>query len=134
MADTSDTLEGGCLCGATRYRVDGAPTYAGNCYCRDCQRAVGATHVAWFGTNPENFHVTGGEIAECETSPGIRRGFCPSCGTSLTFGGTGWTDVAVTVASLDDPERVRPESNVFLDHRASWAPWDPDLRNYPRFP
>ena len=40
-------VEGGCLCGAVRYRVEGPPLHAGYCHCRMCQRAAGAPVVAW---------------------------------------------------------------------------------------
>ena len=33
--------EGGCLCGAIRYKVEGEPLMSGACYCRDCQIVAG---------------------------------------------------------------------------------------------
>jgi hypothetical protein len=134
MGTQEESHPGGCMCGAVRYMVRGAPTYAGNCHCRDCQRAIGAGFVTWIGSHPENFEVTKGEITYCETSPGIQRGFCGRCGTSLTFGGKGWDDIGITAASLDDPAAVTPESNVYLDHRQHWVRIDESLRNYDRFP
>ena len=40
-------LEGGCLCGAVRYRISAEPHHAGYCHCRMCQRSAGAPVVAW---------------------------------------------------------------------------------------
>ncbi len=134
MPDGGEVHDGGCFCGAVRYRVSGKPTYAGNCHCRDCQRAIGAAFVTWIGSKPEDFAVTGGSIAYCETSPGILRGFCSRCGTSLTFQGEGWDEIGITAGSLDDPAAIKPESNVFLDHRQPWVIVDESLRNYSRFP
>ena len=134
MNDRSEQHEGGCFCGAVRYRFRGAPTYSGNCHCRDCQRAVGAGVVTWVGTKPDHFEVTKGELATCETSPGIWRGFCGRCGSSLTFGGEGWADVAITAASLDDPTVAKPESNVYLDHKQPWVIIDESLRRYDKLP
>jgi hypothetical protein len=130
----TQSLEGGCICGAVRYRIDGAPTYAGNCHCRDCQRAIGASVVTWVGAKYPDFHVTKGEITYCSTSPDVQRGFCGHCGTSLTYGGDAWEELGITAASLDTPSAITPESNVFLDHRQPWQPYDTALRNYPRFP
>ena len=31
-------LEGGCLCGATRFRVSTPPLIVNACHCRDCQK------------------------------------------------------------------------------------------------
>jgi len=127
-----NTIEhtGGCLCGAIRYTVHGDPTYSGNCHCCDCRRAIGAGVVTWIGVKPENFEVTSGEVSYCETSPGAKRGFCGRCGSSLTMTAEGFTDVAVTAGSLDDPEVAKPESNVFLDHKPSWIVINASLRNY----
>jgi hypothetical protein len=134
MIDNSEQHEGGCFCGAVRYRFRGQPTYSGNCHCRDCQRAIGASFVTWIGTKPEDFRVTKGEIASCETSAGVYRGFCSRCGSSLTFTGDDWTDVAITAASLDDTAIVKPESNVYLDHRQPWVIIDESLRQYDKLP
>ena len=30
-------IEGGCYCGALRYRAEGEPVFAGQCHCRECQ-------------------------------------------------------------------------------------------------
>jgi hypothetical protein len=134
MNDTSEKQEGGCLCGAVRYRLHGKPTYAANCHCRSCQRAIGAGFVTWVGAKPENFEVTKGQITYCETSPGMHRGFCGRCGSSLTGGGDNWTDVGITAASLDDPGIVKPESNVYLDHQQPWVIIDETLRRYDKLP
>ena len=134
MNDTSAKHEGGCLCGAVRYTLHGAPTYSGHCHCRSCQRAVGAGFVTWVGVKPENFEVTGGEITFCATSPGVQRGFCGRCGTSLTFAGDGWSDIGVTAASLNEPGIAKPGSNVYLDHQQPWVVLDDSLRKYDKFP
>ena len=134
MNDTIAKHEGGCLCGAVRYALHGAPTYSSHCHCRSCQRAVGAGFVTWVGVKPENFEVTEGEIAFCATSPGVQRGFCGRCGSSLTFAGDGWTDIGVTAATLDEPGIARPASNVYLDHQQPWVVLDDDLRKYQKLP
>ena len=44
---TGPPAEGGCLCGAIRYRVSGEAVAATLCHCRSCRRASGGTNVAW---------------------------------------------------------------------------------------
>ncbi|HEX6636422.1 MAG TPA: hypothetical protein VF033_02095 [Steroidobacteraceae bacterium] len=42
-------LEGGCACGAVRYRLASAPFDAGYCHCEVCRRSSGApVSPAWF--------------------------------------------------------------------------------------
>ena len=134
MNDETSHHDGGCMCGAVRYRVNGKHTYAGICHCDDCRRATGGAYVPWFGAAPENFTVTKGAITEHESSPGIRRGFCGKCGASLTYGGEGWNDIGITIASLDNPNAIKPESNVFLRDRLHWVTFDESMRNYDGFP
>lgn len=134
MADTGETHEGGCFCGAVRYLLRGAPTYSAHCHCRSCQRAVGAGFATWSGAKPENFAVTKGEIAIYASSPGVRRGFCRTCGSSLTYEGDDWTDIAVLSATLDDPAVAKPATNVYLEHKQPWVVLDEKLRKYDRFP
>lgn len=134
MNDTSIKHEGGCLCGAVRYALGSAPTYAGHCHCRSCQRAIGAGFVTWVGVKPENFQVTKGKITFCETSSGVQRGFCGRCGSSLTFAGDDWSDIGVTAATLDDPTIAKPESNVYLEHKQPWVVVDDSLRKYDTLP
>jgi hypothetical protein len=39
------TLEGGCSCGAIRYKLTNSPLIVHACHCRDCQRITGGPHV-----------------------------------------------------------------------------------------
>jgi len=38
-------FEGGCLCGAVRYRLTGPPVIAGSCHCRTCRKASSAPEL-----------------------------------------------------------------------------------------
>ena len=134
MNGTSEKHEGGCLCGAVRYAVRGTPTYSAHCHCRSCQKALGAGYATWSGFAPEDFIVTQGKLTTCATSPGVERGFCGQCGSSLTFAGDGWDTIGVTTASLDDPGIAKPTSNVYLDHQQPWVALDENLKKYEQFP
>jgi hypothetical protein len=134
MADTSQDHQGGCLCGAVRYTVRGAPVYSAHCHCRSCQKALGAGYATWSGFEPENFEVTKGELTICASSPGVRRGFCGQCGSSLTYAGDAWDTIAITAATLDDPAIAKPTRNVYLEHRLPWVTLDETLEKSQQFP
>ena len=125
---------GGCKCGQVRYHVTGVHNWAGNCHCDDCRRATGGPYSSWFGASPENFKVTKGRIKEWESSPGIFRGFCENCGSPLSFRGEGWNDIALTIASLDEPNSITPKSHVYLKERLHWVVWNEDMNCYDEFP
>ena len=67
----SDPAEGGCLCGAIRYRVTGDQVAATLCHCGDCRRASGGTNVAWAVFDKTAFQWLGGEPVAYPSSPGI---------------------------------------------------------------
>jgi hypothetical protein len=123
-------LGGGCLCGAIRYRIAAAPVSASICHCRTCRRAAGAEAVAWATVPKSGFELSGGPTVFA-SSPGIARGFCPTCGTAITFD-DGGDNIDVTVASLDDPEAIRPDREIWLEHRLSWVAVDPSRAHFPR--
>ena len=69
-----------------------------------------------------------------ESSPGVERGFCARCGTSLTYrraNRPGLFDV--TTASLDDPEAFPPTKEIWVEERLSWEAGNPSLPQYARF-
>ena len=41
----TEVMEGGCACGAVRYRLDSLPMFVHCCHCRDCQRQTGSAFV-----------------------------------------------------------------------------------------
>jgi hypothetical protein len=125
-------LEGGCLCGAVRYRIAAKPDHAGYCHCRMCQRATGAPVVAWLTVTRDAFAWTTGEPAVYRSSASAERLFCGACGTQLVFRDIAEPDeLDVTLASLDDPAAVPPSHHIWTSSRIPWFDTADDL---PRFP
>lgn len=118
---TNRASEGGCLCGAVRYRFTGAPRVNALCHCRSCQRASGAPSVAWTVVASSDFSFASGMPALFRSSPGVMRTFCASCGTPLTYQRETETQtVDVTTASLDSPNDFAPACEIWLSHKVSW--------------
>ena len=129
----SETAEGGCLCGAVRYRVTGAPRATSLCHCRSCRLATGAPALAWAIFPEDKAEIIAGATAVFESSPGVEWGFCARCGTTLTYrraNRPGLFDV--TTASLDDAEAFPPMKEIWTGERLSWISPDPTLPQYPR--
>jgi hypothetical protein len=124
MSETQIT--GGCLCGQVRYRTRAAPQYAGECYCRDCQRASGSAFVPFMGFAASDVSITGEtRIVETPAFHGgtAVRNFCPTCG-SLVFGGIVGVDEQHTIyaGTLDDTAHFHPTMVIFNRDRPAWAP------------
>jgi hypothetical protein len=109
-------LVGGCLCGAVRYRCTLPTATAGYCHCRSCRRAAGAHAVAWFTVGVGEYRFDTVAPAEFASSPGVRRGHCPGCGTTLTYWSARYPDtIDITVASLDDPALMPPVKHIWME-------------------
>jgi hypothetical protein len=125
-------LEGGCLCGAIRYRAEGEPFHRTNCHCSICQRASAAPYVAWFSVFLTDFHWLGAEPAWYQSTAEARRGFCPRCGTQLSFRHRDFPDeIDLTTCSLDRPEAAAPQDQTFTASKLSWVALDDSLPTYP---
>jgi hypothetical protein len=113
-------LEGGCLCGAVRYRLLSRPFEAGYCHCSMCRRASGAPAVV-FATVPLRDFVVSGEPRRCRSSSFGERWFCGDCGTPLAMHVDHQPDtIDFTIGSLDSPELVPPEFHIFHASRIDW--------------
>jgi hypothetical protein len=128
-------LEGGCHCGAVRYRLDGKPVRVGLCHCVDCRRHSGAPVVAWAIFHQDQWQ-TMGELATYASSEHGRRQFCPRCGTGLFYlNDVIFADlVDVQVATLDDPNAVQPIEQIQVAERIGWMERAHELPAYERFP
>ena len=112
MAGDTTTLEGGCLCGRLRYRLERVKS-AYWCHCTMCRRASGSAALPWVSVAREDVTFTSGEPAVFESSPGVIRRFCGRCGSPIVFDMAREADVDVTIGTLDDPDRVSPTHHIW---------------------
>lgn len=124
-------LEGGCLCGAVRYRVTKAPLDSGYCHCRMCQKTSGAPLQASAEFPVEGFVVTKGEPKAYRSSALGVRHFCPDCGSQLTFRlAESPKYVSVNLPTLDRPEALSPRMHIWCSGRIPWFEVKDDLPRY----
>ena len=122
MSDSPLPITGGCGCGAVRYSLTVPPDEVLVCHCPDCRRALGAHAVAWLLLPVSGFLITRGAPACWRSSPGVERGFCADCGTTLTWIGDQQPGrIDVTLGSLDRPEQLTPQRDVYRRHRLPWV-------------
>ncbi|MFC3550432.1 GFA family protein [Lysobacter cavernae] len=129
------SLEGGCQCGAIRYRISGAPVMTALCHCRMCRRANAAPAVAWAMVEQSQLAYLTDAPATHESSPGAHRGFCPRCGTPISFTADylpGLIDI--TIGSLDEPARVPPAFHYWESERLPWLQLGDALPRHREFP
>ncbi|MEQ1753607.1 MAG: GFA family protein [Micropepsaceae bacterium] len=118
---TLPASQGGCLCGAIRYQVEGVVEESGYCHCCTCQRQSGAPVVAWFSAAPENFKYLSGSPKGFRASSRATREFCGHCGTYLLFREDDpAASLGVNTATLDDPNLVPPDFHIWHQSRIGW--------------
>lgn len=118
---SNERHSGRCFCGDVTFAVDGAEKYACFCHCESCRRAAGGAFVPWATFARDKFEITSGEMALHHSTPGVIRGLCTRCGTSLTFE----TDarpgqIDVTLTSFDDPSQLEPRSHIWTEDKLPW--------------
>jgi hypothetical protein len=123
--------EGGCLCGAVRYRVQGEPRASGICHCRTCRRAASAPTLPFAGFAVSDFAITRGEPVEFRSSPHVIRTFCGRCGSPLTYHDELRPDAMdIMTCSLDDPDALPPSFSVWVSDKLAWDTPAGDLPAY----
>lgn len=130
------THAGGCICGQVRYRASGQVTNLSFCHCTSCRRAVGATMVPWGTFASASFSIVRGQLAQFSSSPGVTRGFCAACGSSLTYQRSDRSnEIDVTLSSLDDPSTLVPEVHIWVEDKLPWlviADGRPQFAGWPK--
>jgi hypothetical protein len=124
---TDGVRDGGCLCGAVRYRAGLPPQWVAHCHCSMCRRAQGAAFVTWVGIAEPRFQLLRGQelLARYHSSPSATRSFCRRCGSPLLFRSTRWPDEThVTLASFDDPTGLEPRGHAYWRSRVKWGDWN----------
>lgn len=124
-------VEGGCQCGAVRYRLGMAPEKNHYCHCRMCQRATGNLFAALAGCRKERFAWTRGTPAFYASSSMARRGYCAACGTPLSFAYEDADWLYVTIGSLDAPELATPGTHYGIESQVHWLRIDDALPREP---
>ncbi|QPH52597.1 GFA family protein [Pontivivens ytuae] len=129
------TLEGGCLCGAVRYRTGGEIAAAGHCFCTDCRRASGTSHGTHVAMKEADVELSG-ELRffdkPADSGNIVSRGFCPECGAAVLSRNAAMPGmVFLRASSLDDPELIAPAMTVFASRAPGWAHIDD---SHPVFP
>jgi hypothetical protein len=87
MTDTKSGGTGGCLCGAVRYRYEGAPVSIGLCQCRRCQRQSGSSFLVGVIFPKEAVTIEEGcpPLSSKQMGSGCGVTFCPVCGSAISI-------------------------------------------------
>ena len=116
-------LEGGCFCGAVRYRVEGSLTKARACHCSRCRKVFSGAGSAYAELTPgSTLTWTQGadRFSKYLSQADWGLAFCNTCGTTLCGLYQGSVH-GVTLGTVDGDPGVEIEMHIYV---GSKAPWD----------
>lgn len=122
----SEAFEGGCSCGAVRYRLTSRPMFTNCCHCLDCQKQTGGAFAINAMIETSRIEMLAGEPVVIDMPSPSGRGHeihrCPQCEVALwsNYGRRTWMRF-VRVATLDDPHAIEPDAHIFTRSKVPWV-------------
>ena len=117
--------EGGCACGAVRYRLTSEPLFVHCCHCLNCQRQTGSAFVINLLIEADRVELLAGEPRAVDVprdDGSTQRIFrCPSCQVAVYSQYTHPGVRFVRGGTLDDPSGVAPDVHIFTRSKLSWV-------------
>lgn len=127
-------MRGSCLCGAIKYQVDGPMKDVHACHCRQCRKQSG--HFMAASAAPrDKVNIDGrDQITWFSSSPGIRRGFCRTCGSHLFWDDEKWDHLSINLGALDGQTGLTLESHIFCADKGDYYKINDRLPQHEAYP
>ena len=126
---TTSAITGGCQCGAVRYEISEPLHDVSHCHCSMCRKAHGTLFASFGRARRDSFNLTGEQnVTGYESSPGMVRRFCKSCGGQVVIMSNDAPEVCfVALGSLDAGQSpghaAGEEKHIFWESKVDW--YDP---------
>jgi len=125
-------VEGGCQCGAVRYRLAARPRGVYRCHCKDCQRFSGTAFAMSMIVRKDDFApISGTTMTRSKTADSGRVALmhsCAACGVILWNEPLAAPDILVLKpGTLDDMSWAVPVGNIWTASRVKWVEIEDDL-------
>ncbi len=124
----TDVTTGRCFCKKIRFEITHPIQACVNCHCESCRRQCSAPMTTYVGVQDAQWRWLGDAPKIFNSSPGVTRTFCDTCGTPLSFRSDRMSDVMhFYLAALDDPELFQPDLHVAIEEKLDWLAIDESL-------
>ena len=128
----ADTYDGGCSCGAVRFRLTSEPMFVHCCHCLDCQQQTGSAFAINALIETDRIEILSGtpEPVSMPTDSGRPHDIyrCPKCKIAV------WSDYGrrpylrfVRVGTLDDPSAIAPDVHIYTRSKVPWVALPADV-------
>jgi hypothetical protein len=119
------TREGGCACGAVRYRLTSDPLFVHCCHCLNCQRQTGSAFVINVLIEADRVELLAGDPQPVPVprDDGSEQTIwrCPACQIAVFSQYTRRDVRFVRAGTLDDPASVAPDVHIFTRSKLPWV-------------
>ena len=120
----SDGLDGGCSCGAVRYRLRSEPLFVHCCHCLNCQRQTGSAFVINLLIEADRVELLAGNPQPVDVprdDGSVQSIFrCPACQVAVYSEYTRPQVWFVRAGTLDDPSQVSPDVHIYTRSKRDW--------------
>lgn len=121
----STIQQGGCQCGAVRFRTSNQPVRVIACHCGTCKQRTGGAYGIGVYLKEEDIEFIQGEMRSfefhsSESGRWLRNEFCPKCGSTVT-----WTLEmrpglrAIAGGNYDDPNWFSIQAHIWTESARS---------------
>ena len=125
--EQSVALDGGCTCGAVRYRLKARPIFVHCCHCTWCQRETGSAFAVNAFIEASQVELLKGRPVQ-QTLPSLSgKGQvfwrCADCGVTVwsNYADSGPKFNFVRVGTLDDPSCAPPDIHIYTSTKQPWV-------------
>ena len=116
--------EGGCACGAVRYRLLSDPLFVHCCHCLNCQRQTGSAFVVNLLFEAERVELLAAHPQPVDVPRGdgkVQRIFrCTGCQVAVFSQYSRPSVLFVRGGTLDDPTTIAPDVHIYTRSRVHW--------------
>jgi len=133
-------VEGGCACGAVRYRLTKAPPFIYTCHCSDCQKLTTSAFTLSAPVARDTLEITQGTLKSwtrttTESGRPTDQHVCANCGVRIYSEPPQAPDrVTLRLGTLDDTSWLRPAAAIWMKSAQPWFIPTPDMLTFDKQP
>ena len=122
-----NAMEGGCTCGAIRYRLKARPLFVHCCHCIWCQHETGSAFAVNALIEASQVELPKGKPTQktLPSASGKGQDFCrcADCGVTVwsNYPQAGPSIHFIRVGTLDDPSRAPPDIHIYTSTKQPWV-------------
>ena len=121
-------MEGGCHCGAIRFKTNTEPYWGGACYCSDCRKISGAPYLVFAAFNEGEVEVLQGTPKKYSSSEKVIRSFCETCASPFAYTYKESQDkLFIPIGVFDNPSGFTLKEHIFVGQKLPWVRITDDL-------